>query len=87
MRNKTTWCKRYEIAISETISLKEIEQLFECGQPKAIEIRNKALDYCSVNEIERFSRCVPTEAVLKVSKKDIEYYYQKMLLELRMQPT
>lgn len=84
MRNKTTWTNRYKLAISETITLREIELLLDCGQPKAIEVRQKAIEYCSINNIEMYSRCVPTEAVLKVIRKDIDYYYDKMLLETKI---
>lgn len=81
MKQKANWTKRYELAISEKLTTKDIMQLVDCSQPKATEIRNKAIAYCGANHIEIYSRSVPTDVVLKVINKEIKYFYEKKLLE------
>lgn len=81
---KAKWSKRYELSISENITVKGIQQLCDCGQPKAMEIRNNALAYCGANNIDIYTRSVPTDAVLKIINKDIQYYYDKMIQESKI---
>lgn len=81
--DKLRWCEKYELALSEALSIKEIMQLRDCGQPKAIEIRNKVIDYCLLHNICFETRKVPTSVVFTVTNLDLEYYYNKMLQESR----
>jgi len=77
------WSEKYELGLKERLSIKEIMKLRDCGQPKATEIRNKALDYCLENNIECSNKSIPTEAVFAVTNLNLDYYYNKMLLESR----
>ena len=79
--SRASWCERYLISISEFISIKGIMLLRDCGQTAASKIRQEAIKYCITNNIEIYGRNIPTEAVLIVTNRDIEYYYGKMLLE------
>ncbi len=81
MLKKLTWKEKYILSLSENMSLKDIMRLRDIGQPTAIKIRNKAIEYCIRNGIEFNTRLVPTEAVLIVTGHDIQYYYDKMVLE------
>lgn len=78
---KAKWNKRYELSISEKLTLKDIMLLCDCGKPTAMTIRNEAIKYCVANNIEMYSRSIPTDAVLQVINKTIDYYYKKMELE------
>lgn len=84
MRNKTTWLERYELALSEDLTIKEIMKLRNIGQPKAIEIRKKVLEYCLLNNIEVNCNKVPTELVLTITELDLNYYYDKMIKEFEI---
>ncbi len=84
MRTKLDWKHKYQLALSENLTIKEIMLLRDVGQPAAINIRNKAIAYCVENGIEFYTRLVPTEAVLVVTEKDLDYYYQKMVQESRL---
>ena len=76
-----SWIERYRLSISENLSIKEIMQLRNVGQPKALEIRKKAIEYCLMNEIEISCNRVPTEIVLMVTSCSVDYYYKKMIQE------
>ncbi len=69
------------LALSEVLKVKDIMILAGCGKTKATEIRQKALDYCIENDVPLYCRAVPTGAVLAVLGHDLEYYYDKMVLE------
>lgn len=81
MKNKITWKEKYILALKENLTLKDIMLLRDTNQKVATEIRNKAIHYCISNDIQLYSKSVPSEAVLIVTKKDIDYYYNKMILE------
>ena len=82
MKNKSLlWRDKYILGLKENLSVQEIQQLREVGQPKALEIRSKAIDYCLMNNIPIHSRKVPTEAIMEVTGYNLEYYYQKMIKE------
>lgn len=75
------WSQKYELGLKERLSIKEIMLLRDCGQPTAIEIRNKAIDYCVANDIDFPTKSIPTEAVFAVTKLGLDYYYDKMIQE------
>lgn len=52
MKNKITWKEKYLLALSEDLTLKEIMLLRDCGMPKARSIRQEALEYCLINNIQ-----------------------------------
>lgn len=81
--NHTTcsWYDRYTLALSECLTIKDVMLLRNVGQPTALKIRKEALEYCIKNNIDLPPRGVPTEAVLSVTNKDLNYYYQKMISE------
>lgn len=86
MNRKISWKERYKIALCENLTLKEIQKLRNVGQPKAIEIRKKVIEYCLVNDIEIDSPVgIPTEIVLNITGYNLEYYYTKMKLEIEME--
>lgn len=84
MKKAKTWVERYKLALCEKLSINDIMVLRNVGQSKAIEIRKKAVNYCLLNNIEVESSGVPTEVVLMVTNYDLDYYYEKMLLECRL---
>lgn len=79
--SRASWNDRYKISISEFISIKDIMLLRDCGRNAATKIRQDAIKYCLLNNIYIYGRNIPTEAVLMVTNRNIEYYYNKMLLE------
>lgn len=81
MRTTLSWREKYRLALQETLSIKEIMLLRECGQPKAIKLRNEAIDYCIGNSIDFDSKRIPTSIIFKVTNLDLDYYYNKMLQE------
>ncbi len=76
--------ERYLLAISENLSIKQISLLLGIGSSMASKIRSKALDYCILNDIPLYSQQVPTEAVLAVTGKTVDYYYTKFLQEQKV---
>lgn len=86
MCRSVTWQERYKIALSESLSIKDIMKLRNVGQPKAISIRKKAVEYCLVNGMEDLiSVGVPTDVVLNITGFDLSYYFNKMKLEFEME--
>ena len=81
---KSSYKNRYKLSISEHLTINEIMQLLDCGRSYALDIRKKAIEYCLLNNVDIYCRSVPTEAVLKIAKKDIKYYFDKMILESKM---
>lgn len=79
--NKLSWCDKYRLALNESLSVKEIMLLRDCGQPKALKIRSAAISYCIENHIDFDSRGTPIEAIFEVTNLNLDYYYNKMLLE------
>lgn len=84
MKYNITWAERYKIALSENLSIKDIMKLRCVGQPRAIAIRKKAVEYCILNDIEIEGNGVPTNVVMLVTGYDLEYYFNKMQLECNM---
>ena len=81
MTKRIKWSEKYELGLKESLSIKEIMQLRDCGQPKATAIRDKALDYCEKNDIDFQAKLIPTEAVFAVTNLNLDYYYNKMIQE------
>lgn len=81
----TSYKDRYILSISEFLNSKGIMQLLNCNQNVALKIRKEAIKYCINNHITIYGKnSIPTEAILKVSNRDIDYFYQKMLLEAKV---
>jgi len=81
--NRCSWKERYLLSLSEEMTANEIMQLRNVNKKEALAIRKEAISYCKKNNIKMVGQKVPTEAVLKVTGKEIEYYYQKMVLEAK----
>lgn len=78
---KHTWKERYLISISEELSTQEIMILRNVNKKQALLIRQEAIKYCQQNNIAQSGYKVPAVAVLKVTDREVDYYYNKMLLE------
>lgn len=78
---RITWTEKYVLALSESITVKQIQQLRDIGQPRALEIRRAVLDKCALENIPTLHNRIPTELVLEETGYSIEYYYKKMLKE------
>lgn len=85
MKRNLNWYEKYQIALKESMTLKDIMNLRSVGQPMAISIRNEAVNYCLKNNIEMLKGLVPTEAIMAVTEKDLSFYYNKMVLEIESQ--
>lgn len=85
MKSKISYKDRYLLSISETLSVKEISLLLGVGSASASKIRSKALNYCIDNDIPLYTQQVPTEAVLIVAGKSIDYYFNKYMLEHKLE--
>ena len=83
MKCKAEWYERYVLSISEELTVKEIMTLRGVGQATALKIRKKAIKYCLMNDIDIMGIRTPTIAVLEVTRLDIQYYYDKLVLETR----
>ena len=81
MCKEISWKEKFELVLKEELTIKEIMMLCSVGQPRASIIRKKAIELCMNDDIKLYSMQVPTEAVLKVINKDINYYKDKMNLE------
>lgn len=81
MSKEISWKEKFELVLKEELTIKEIMMLCSVGQPRASIIRKKAIELCMSEDIKLYSQQVPTEAVLKVINKDINYYKDKMNLE------
>lgn len=81
MKDQITWYDRYQIALKEVLSIKDIMKLRDVGQPTAIKIRNEAIEYCLKNDIALMTNKVPCEIVMIITNKDLDYYHEKMILE------
>ena len=84
MSKEISWKEKFELVLKEELTIKDIMMLCSVGQPRATLIRKKAIELCMNNNIELYSMQVPTEAVLKVINKDINYYRDKMNLEFEI---
>ena len=79
--NKIIWREKYYLALSENLTLKDIMKLRDCSNKTAVEIREKAFEYCANKDMYFDKRHIPTNAVLEVTGIDIQYYYEKMIKE------
>ena len=84
MSKEISWKEKFELVLKEELTIKEIMMLCSVGQPRATIIRKKAIELCMNDDIKLYSMQVPTEAVLKVINKDINYYRDKMNLEFEI---
>ena len=84
MSKEISWKEKFELVLKEELTIKEIMMLCSVGQPRASIIRKKAIELCMNDDIKLYSMQVPTEAVLKVINKDINYYRDKMNLEFEI---
>lgn len=84
MTTNLTWKDRYRLALREEYTLKDIKSLCDCGPTKAKQIRDKAIEYALRNNLCLSSQKVPAEAVFKVTGHDINYFYDKMMLEHKL---
>ena len=84
MSKEISWREKFELVLKEELTIKEIMLLCSVGQPRASLIRKKAIELCMNDDIKLYSLQVPTEAVLKVINKDINYYRNKMILEFEI---
>ncbi|MBR4830766.1 MAG: hypothetical protein IKZ96_03270 [Bacilli bacterium] len=84
MSKEISWKEKFELVLKEELTIKEIMMLCSVGQPRASIIRKKAIELCMNDNIDLYSMQVPTEAVLKVINKDINYYRDKMNLEFEI---
>lgn len=78
---RESWKERYLLSLTEEMSAKDIMRLRGVNNKEALRIRKESIEYCKKNGIRIVGQKVPTEAVLKVTGKDIDYYYSRMLLE------
>ena len=84
MSKEISWREKFELVLKEELTIKDIMMLCSVGQPRATLIRKKAIELCMSDDIKLYSLQVPTEAVLKVINKDINYYRDKMNLEFEI---
>lgn len=82
MRATKSWYQRYKIALKEELTVKEIMDLRNVGQPTALELRREALNYCLKNDITITSNKPPTDVIMRLTGKSLDYYYEKMKKEL-----
>lgn len=75
------WRDKYELALQEEMTIKDIMMLRDCGHPRASEIRNNCIKYALQNGICIKGRYIPTELIFQVTGRDLDFYYQKMLQE------
>ena len=83
MKKKLTWYDKYCIVMQEELTIKDIMNLRSVGQPKALEIRQDAIEYCLMNNIPVTSRKISTYAIMEVTGYNLQYYYQKMIDEAK----
>lgn len=83
MKKILSWREKYLLALKEKLTINEIMLLRDCGQPTAAKIREQAIRYCAENDIEFDCRRTPTEAIFEITNLNLDYYYQKMLLEAK----
>ena len=78
-----TWKEKYLLSLKEEMTATHIMKLRGVNRKEALTIRKEALDYCTKKGIKVVGQKVPTEAVLKVTGKSIDYYYNKFQLEAK----
>lgn len=80
MENSVKWLEKYLLSLEDFLSQRDIMKLFSCTQSRANAIRQKAIEYCLINDIYYYSK-VPSEAVFEVTGKDSNYFYDKAVKE------
>ena len=80
-KKEVNYNEKAKIANKMELTLKDIMRLYSVGQPTATIIRNEAIEYCKQNNIKVYGRKVPTEAVLSVRDKDINFFLNKCNVE------
>ncbi len=80
---KCSWKDRYLLSLSEEMNATDIMKLRGVNKKEALKIRKEALAYCKQKSIKVVGQKVPTEAVLEVTGKRIDFYYNRMQLESR----
>lgn len=78
-----TWNERYLLSLTEEMNANQIMKLRNVNKKEALRIRKEALEYCKKNGIKVVGQKVPTEAVLKVTGREIDFYYNRMTLEAK----
>ena len=81
---KLCWKDKYTLSLKESLTIKDIEKLFDCGQPQAMMIKNKTAKYCEENNLIMIANKAPTDVVLQLVGKDRNYFYQRMLDEKKL---
>ncbi len=84
MIKKLSWRDKYSLSLNDNLAIKGIEMLLDCGQPQAMTIRNKTIQYCKDNNIMLIANKVPTDVVLQLVGKDRDYFYRRMLDERKL---
>lgn len=79
---KSTWKERYLLSLNETQSIKSIMVLFDCGRPKAIELRKVAMSIDANDNMVKFTKA-RTSYLLKALGYESNYFYKKMMDERR----
>ena len=81
MRRNSTWFERYQIAMKETLSIKDIMVLRDVGQPTATALSREAKEYCLKNDIPLPPNKAPTDVIMLLTGKNMDYYHDKMVME------
>ncbi len=81
---KLCWKEKYTLSLKDSLTIKDIEKLFDCGQPQAMLIKNKTARFCEENNVMMIGNKVPTDVVLQLVGKNREYFYQRMLDERKL---
>lgn len=77
-----SWYDKYHIALKENLTIKEIMLLRDIGQPSAIELREQAVEYCVANDIPLPTKQVPTDVIMRLTGRNLNFYHDKMMKEL-----
>jgi len=82
MLTKTTWKEKFDILIAFSfLSIKQIQIVFDVGQPRALEIRSKTIELAKENGRYISERKVPTDLVLQVMGLDYSFFRKMVFLE------
>lgn len=76
-----SWKEKFDIAMKERFTVKDIMNLYEVGQHTASRYRKNALTYCKTHKIPVDVKAVPSEAVFATTNRSLEYYEKKMIME------
>lgn len=81
MRKSYSWYQRYQIAMKETLSIRDIMILRDVGQPTATALSREVKEYCLKNDIPLPPNKAPTDVFMLLTGKGMDYYHDKMLRE------